>query len=156
VNEIRCISSENIPCQFLNLAALDIKKFFDCVTHIVTEFTQKFNSTLLVASFMKKIIYQTGLKPWRLMVFLSMILLNCSLFANDCLIMTSGNGPNLSINNIEYSLALAFDWYNCNKLILNASKTDVMTVSNKFSLSKCLGQVIQAVRQIKIFRSNFR
>lgn len=31
---------------------------------------------------------------------------------------------------MEHSLDLASDWYNCNKLVLNASKPDVMTVSN--------------------------
>ena len=36
---------------------------------------------------------------------------------------------NLSIHNVEYSRALASDWYKCDALILNASKTDVMTVS---------------------------
>ena len=57
----------------------------------------------------------------------------CYLFADDCLMIASGNDPSLAIKSMEHSLALAADWYNCNKLILNGSKTDVMTVSNSNS-----------------------
>jgi len=47
---------------------------------------------------------------------------NCYLFADDCLMIASGNDPSLAIKSMEHSLALASDWYNRNKLMLNASR----------------------------------
>ena len=47
VNKMRYMLSQD-RSEFLTLAALDIKKAFDCANHklLVTKFTQKFNFTL--------------------------------------------------------------------------------------------------------------
>ena len=43
--------------------------------------------------------------------------------------ISSGKDPSASTLNMENSIALASNWYAANKLVLNASKTDVMTIS---------------------------
>ena len=43
--------------------------------------------------------------------------------------ITSGEDPSVSTLNMENSIALASNWYAANKLVLNASKTNVMTIS---------------------------
>ena len=43
--------------------------------------------------------------------------------------ITSGEDMSVSTLNMEKSIVLASNWYAANKLVLNASKTDVMTIS---------------------------
>ena len=128
--------------KFLTLAALDIKKAFDCVNHklLVTKFTQKFNFTLSAASFLENYLSNrcqtmkvNGILSDRNQILTGVpqgsdlgpslfTLENCYLFADDCLMIASGNDPSQANKSMEQSLAIASNWYNCNKLILNASR----------------------------------
>ena len=54
---------------------------------------------------------------------------DCYLFADDCLLLTSGPNSWKATANMEQSITSASKWYDQNLLVMNASKTDVMTVS---------------------------
>ena len=54
---------------------------------------------------------------------------NCYLFAYDCLLKTHGKTPHISTTAMENLILSASHWYTSSKLVLNASKTDVITVS---------------------------
>ena len=60
-----------------------------------------------------------------------MQLKNCYLYADDCLLVTSGENPGISTKLMEKSIHQASSWYSENCLALNSGKTDVMTISNK-------------------------
>jgi hypothetical protein len=55
---------------------------------------------------------------------------NCYLYADDCLVVCSGEDPVSSTKNLEKDLTLYSNWYSQNLLALNASKTEIMTFSN--------------------------
>jgi hypothetical protein len=54
---------------------------------------------------------------------------NCYLFADDCLVVCHGSCTTASANSLEKSLVVYSNWYNKNLLALNASKTEVLTIS---------------------------
>ena len=156
VNKIRHLLTLE-QSKFVTLAALDIKKAFDCVNHnlLVNKLTHNFNFSQSSASFIENYLTNrsqtmkvngilstkreilTGvpqgsvLGPLLFIAFINNLTAfeNCYLFADDCLMISSGKDPSVSTLNMENSIALASNWYTANKLVLNASKTDVMTIS---------------------------
>lgn len=144
--------------KFVTLSALDIRKAFDCVNHkiLLTKLSQKFNfhnnAFNLIQNYLvdreqamkvnghisdcQKVL--TGvpqgsvLGPLLFIMFINdlMRLENCYLFADDCLLVTSGETPIVSTEVMEKSIDQASNWYSENCLVLNSAKTDVMTISN--------------------------
>ena len=55
---------------------------------------------------------------------------NCYLFADDSIIVTSGENRDTSTESMQKSIEEASNWYSENCLVLNSAKTDVMTMSN--------------------------
>ena len=75
------------------------------------------------------------------------LLEDCYLFADDCLVFASGHNPELAAKELEESLVNYTNWYNSNMLVLNAAKTNVITLSNKTINSKLLPKVkFQSIR----------
>ena len=56
-----------------------------------------------------------------------MALESCYLFADNCVVVTGGENPDISTESMQESIKLASDWYSENCLDLNSAKTDVMT-----------------------------
>ena len=157
VNKIRFMISKP-ESKFVTLSALDIRKAFDCVNHkiLLTKLSQKFNfhnnAFNLIQNYLvdreqamkvnghisdcQKVL--TGvpqgsvLGPLLFIMFINdlMRLENCYLFADDCLLVTSGETPIVSTEVMEKSIDQASNWYSENCLVLNSAKTDVMTISN--------------------------
>ena len=144
--------------KFVTLSALAIRKAFDCVNHkiLLTKLSQKFNfhnnAFNLIQNYLvdreqamkvnghisdcQKVL--TGvpqgsvLGPLLFIMFINdlMRLENCYLFADDCLLVTSGETPIVSTEVMEKSIDQASNWYSENCLVLNSAKTNVMTISN--------------------------
>ena len=157
VNKIRFMLSKQ-ESKFVTLSALDIRKAFDCVNHdiLLTKLLLKFNFHQNSQNLIKNYLHgrvqamkvnghisdtlsvQTGvpqgsvLGPLLFIMFINdlMALENCYLFADDCLIVTSGENPDISTESMQKSIKLASNWYSENCLVLNSAKTDVMTISN--------------------------
>jgi hypothetical protein len=75
---------------------------------------------------------------------------NCYLYADDCLVMEFGETPIISTQNLERSLIKYSKWYHNNLLVLNASKTDVVTFSfNKLNKENLPDLIVQdkAIKQ---------
>mgnify|MGYP001794956894 FL=1 len=149
-------SEISLPSRF-TLAALDIKKAFDCVHQglLIEKLTQRFNFEQSAANFVKD--YLTGrsqvmkangtfsklqqiltgvpqgsvLGPLLFIMFINDLTLheNCYLFADDCLLITHGKTLSISTAEMESLIISASHWYTGNKLVLNVSKIDVMKVS---------------------------
>ena len=141
------------------MAALDIKKAFDCVNHKLLIFklntlfninesaTKLFDNYLTNRSQILKCnnLYSsersvsTGvpqgsvLGPLLFLIFINDITenKNCYLFADDCLIMCSGPDPVTAAHRLEESLAHYSNWYTNNLLTINSGKTNIMTISIK-------------------------
>jgi hypothetical protein len=58
-----------------------------------------------------------------------MVIPNCYLFADDCLLVNYGKDPVESARAMEISIEEASNWYTQNLLVLNTTKTDIMTIS---------------------------
>ena len=144
--------------RYVTLAALDIKKAFDCVNHelLIEKLDHKFHlhesSCELIRDYLtnrsqcmkannhisSELPLTTGvpqgsvLGPLLFIAFINdlMNLENCYLFADDCLLLTSGSSPHNCKVEMENKLNAASQWYKQNQLTLNASKTDVMTISS--------------------------
>lgn len=157
VNKIRNLNKHE-ESKYVTLAALDIKKAFDCVNHelLIDKLIKKFNfqstSSKLIADYLtnrsqcmrannqisSKQMVPTGVPQGSVLgplLFISFIndLMNikdCYLFADDCLLLTSGATQYQAKLDMERKISLASDWYTKNQLILNATKTDVMTITN--------------------------
>lgn len=140
------------------LLDLDIKKAFDCVHHkiLVTKLQRYFNfsqnSSDLLESYLSNRAQamksnghvsslanlSTGvpqgsvLGPLLFIIFINdlMEIDHCYLFADDCLLMTYGSRMEESAANMERLINIASKWYDKNLLVLNATKTDVMTITN--------------------------
>ena len=145
--------------KFVTLAALDIKKAFDCVHHHILEnklhnqFNFGPNAVQLIRDYLShrtqvmrvngeissKSKILTGvpqgsvLGPLLFIIFINDIMQinNTYLFADDCLLLTSGTCPVSSTRQMEMLISSASDWYDQNSLVLNAAKTDIMTISSK-------------------------
>ena len=133
----------------VTLAALDIKKAFDCVRHqILTDelknlFDFDLSASILIQNYLENrqqamkindhvsptcMIYTgvpqgSGLGPLLFIIFINdlMKIKDSFLFADpDCLLLTSNENPSQSCS--------ASEWYDENLLVLNADKTDVMTI----------------------------
>ena len=144
--------------KFVTLAALDIKKAFDCVNHhiLLEKLESYFNFSTSAKAFIHNYLTNreqamkvngylsdksqiiTGvpqgsvLGPLLFIIFINdlMKLENSYLFADDCLLITSGEDPAKSTCAMEKTITKASKWYDENLLVLNAAKTDVMTISN--------------------------
>ena len=145
--------------KFLSIASLDIKKAFDSVNHnlLLTKLNTFFNfessATLFIKDYLSNRFQsvkcnntisqlrpvQAGvpqgsiLGPLLFIMFINdiMALNNCYLYADDCLVVYTGHTPEASALKLENSLIDFVSWYKRNLLVLNASKTDLMTISNK-------------------------
>ena len=53
------------------------------------------------------------------------------MFAADCLLFTLGGNPSQSCIKMENLMDSASEWYDQNLLVLNANKTDVMTICHQ-------------------------
>lgn len=157
VDKIRHLIA-NKNSRFATLAALDVKKAFDCINHslLVSKLGKNFSFNDDACSLMNNYLTNrmqamkingklsnrkpvlTGVPqgsvmgPLLFIAFINdlMALDNCFLFADDCLIITHGQNPTESVRAMEKSLNAASTWYDSNLLVLNASKTDIMTISN--------------------------
>ena len=156
VNKIRhLLTQEN--SRSVTLSALDIKKAFDCVNHniLLTKMQHLLNFSSSAISFIKNYLTNrvqamkangvlsttksvfTGvpqgsvLGPLLFIAFINDLaeMNDCYLFADDCLLLTSGPNSWKATANMEQSITSASKWYDQNLLVMNASKTDVMTVS---------------------------
>ena len=74
---------------------------------------------------------QSVLGPLLFIMFINDLTLHesCYRFADDCFLITHGKTPSISTTEMESLIISATHWYTGNKLVLNASQTDVMTVS---------------------------
>ena len=54
-----------------------------------------------------------------------------TLFADDTTIASSGNDSDTLKKTTNHELAKVFEWTKSNKLTLNASKTEIMLISNR-------------------------
>ena len=146
------------PTKYATVAALDIKKAFDCVNHSKllhkcnNLFSFNANSTLLLKNYLmnrsQAVKYNnivsdfanilTGvpqgsvLGPLLFLIFVNdiMLLENCFLFADDCLVINYGPDVHSSSLLMEYDLNNNYSkWYNENLLVINATKTEIMTIS---------------------------
>ena len=157
VNKIRSLMSKP-ESKFVTLSALDIRKAFDCVNHeiLVSKLVANFNFQSDASNLIKNYLFsreqamkvngcvskfsqiKTGvpqgsvLGPLLFIMFINdlMELKNCYLYADDCLLVTSGENPDISTKLMEKSIHQASSWYSENCLVLNSDKTDVMTISN--------------------------
>ena len=157
VNKIRSLLSKP-DSRFVTLSALDIRKAFDCVNHeiLVSKLLANFNFQSNASNLIKNYLFsreqamkvngciskcsqiKTGvpqgsvLGPLLFIMFINdlMELQNCYLYADDCLLVTSGENPDISTKLMEKSIHQASSWYSANCLVLNSDKTDVMTISN--------------------------
>ena len=142
------------------MAALDITKAFDSVNHgllfqkLNNYFDFNESACLLIQNYLSNRsqrlkcnnitstdkLVSTGvpqgsvLGPLLFIIFINDITQidnNCFLYADDCLIMTYGPDPITAASKLEGSLALYAKWYQDDQLIINAQKTNIMTISNK-------------------------
>lgn len=145
--------------KYVTLAALDIKKAFDCVNHsmlaqklnkifkfstsatnLIVNYLQnrsqilKCNNTLSKLSPISTGVPQGSvLGPLLFIMYVNdiMSLNNCYLFADDCLVLSTGSDLNIAAKNLETDLKHYSKWYKDNLLVVNASKTNIITLSNK-------------------------
>ena len=157
VNKIRNLN-KNDDSKYVTLAALDIKKAFDCVNHelLIEKLTSKFyfqsSASKLIGNYLenraqcmrannvisRKQPVPTGvpqgsvLGPLLFITFINdlMEINNCYLFADDCLLLTCGATQHEAKDHMESKISMASHWYSQNQLVLNATKTDVMTIAN--------------------------
>jgi hypothetical protein len=158
VTKIRkLMTTKSTKC--VTLAALDIKKAFDCVNHgiLIRKLHSLFgfssNACNLVTSYLcnrEQVIktnnvlsernqVQTGvpqgsvLGPLLFLIFINdlMSIPECYLYADDCLLISPAENPQNSTTLMEILIEKASAWYDKNLLVLNSAKTDVMTISNK-------------------------
>ena len=143
----------------VTLAALDIKKAFDCVHHkILTDklknlFNFDLSASNLIQNYLENrqqsmkinghvsptCMIKTGvpqgsvLGPLLFIIFINdlMKIEDSFLFADDCLLLTSGENPSQSCIKMENLMDSASEWYDQNLLVLNADKTDVMTICHQ-------------------------
>ena len=141
VNKIRHKLSKP-DSRFVTLAALDIKKAFDCVNHelLTIKLSSNFHFENGACSFIKDYLsnrvqamkvnghisdccmIRTGvpqgsvLGPLLFIMFINdlMRLQNCYLFADDCLLVTGGDSPLKSTREMETTMVQASEWYNSN------------------------------------------
>ena len=158
VNKFRSLLSKH-ESKFVTVSALDIRKAFDCVNHkilaskLLTKFNFHTNASNLIKNYLSSreqamkvngcvsecsrvitgVPQGSVLGPLLFIMFINdlMELKNCYLYADDCLLVTSGENPDISTKLMEKSIHQASSWYSENCLVLNSGKTDVMTISNK-------------------------
>jgi hypothetical protein len=76
------------------------------------------------------------LGPLLFLMFVNDLMLienDCFLFADDCMIASYSNNISSSTSHLTSKLNSVAHWYQDNLLILNASKTSVMSITNKRS-----------------------
>ena len=127
VNKIRSLMSKP-ESKFVTLSALDIRKAFDCVNHeiLVSKLLAKFNFQSNASNLIKNYLFsreqamkvngciskcsqiKTGVPPGAVLgplLFIMFIndlmeLKNCYLYADDCLLVTSGENPDITTKQI--------------------------------------------------------
>ena len=150
--------------KYASLAALDTKKAFDCVNHslLLYKLNNYFlfdkSAYLLLQNYLtcrvqslkydshisSKLPVYTGvpqgsvLGPLLFLIFINdiMDLKTCFLYADDCLVINYGPDSTSAAVSLERDLVNYTQWYKSNLLVLNATKTEVMTISKSQKLKK--------------------
>ena len=156
--------------KYICLTTLDIKKAFDSVDHdlllykMCNYFQFNASTTKLMSSYLDKrhqsvktngVIYTSRpihagvpqgsvLDPLLFIMFVNGITRSFPfyLFADDCIIEQSGYTPTQAITKTNNLLLEVANWYECNLLKLNTTKTGAMMLSNRRLITDKLPPVI--------------